>query len=547
MAVSERIARAAHSSNHTRRLDFVLLALIIALAAVLRFHAIDQKNVWIDEGVSIEMARLDWYNFLRILWRHEANMALYTVILRGWLHFGSSEAFIRSLSAIFAVATLPALYVLGRKMFSPRVALIAAFLLAVNAYHVRYSQEARSYALYPLLCVLSSIYFLKFLDDPSRRNRVGHVLTSALAVYAHFFAGFVVVAQWISVCLLDRPDAQANFRRNWRQFAIAISPLVLFVLTTGTGVLRWIPRPHWSDLGNTFVFFTGNGGCWLVVIYSAAVIAALVPVAGWRSRRVSGEAWRYRYLLIWLLFPILLVFAISQFKHLYLARYFIFCAPALILLAAAGLGRLRSDWALAIVLAATAFLSYRAVSAYYQKDFDIGREDWRSATRYVLDHAQPGDVLILHQPIGRMPYEYYRSRIQANAYPMVIYPAHGDRLTYRDFYAGHAPDSFLENLPQHYPRVWVILTYNELPTGPDPTTQFVNSFFGRAYASEHSEKFPGIEVRVYSQGDNKNRSAMSRGRRTFPNREFPLRPSVLSRTSLRWRSPLDHTVAAPAR
>src|SRR5437868_1485217 len=256
MPVSERIAptSAAHSSNRTRWIDLVLLALIIAVAAVLRFHAIGQKNVWIDEGVSIEMARLDWYNFLRILWRHEANMALYTVLLRGWLHFGQSEAFIRALSAIFALATLPAIYVLGRKLFSERVGLISAFLLAINTYHIRYSQEARSYALYPLLCVLSSIYFLKYLDDPSHRNRAGHVLTSALAVYAHFFAGFVVVAQWLAVRLLDRQDAQQQFRRNWRHFAIAISPLVIFVLTTGTGVLRWIPRPHLMDLANTFLF-----------------------------------------------------------------------------------------------------------------------------------------------------------------------------------------------------------------------------------------------------------------------------------------------------
>jgi mannosyltransferase len=480
-------------------IPYVVLFLIVALAAVLRFHAIGQKNVWIDEGVSIEMARLDWYNFLRILWRHEANMALYTVLLRGWLHFGQSEAFIRALSASFALATLPAIYIVGRKLFSERVGLLAAFLLAINTYHIRYSQEARSYALYPLLCIFSSIYFLKYLGDPTRRNRVGHVLTSALAVYAHFFAGFVVVAQWLAARLLDRQGAQQRFRRNWRQFAIAISPLVLFVLTTGTGVLRWIPRPHLMDLANTFLFFTGNGGWWLVLLYSAAVIGALISVRGWMSPRISWDSWRYRYLLIWLFFPILLVFAVSQLKHIYLARYFIFCLPALILLAAAGLGRLRSNWALAAVLAVIAFLSLRGVTDYYRKDFDIGREDWRSATHHVLDHAQTGDVLILHQPIGRMPYEYYRSRIQANVYPTVIYPAHDDTLTYRDFYAGHAPDSFLQMASERYARVWVIFTYNDLPTGPDPTTQFVNAVFGRAYASKHTEEFPGIQVQLYSR------------------------------------------------
>src|SRR5690348_6599053 len=463
-------------------LRFLVLGLLIAAGSWFRFHDLGTKNVWIDEGVSIEMARLDWYNFLRILWRHEANMALYTVLLRGWLHFGQSEAFIRLLSVIFGLATVPAIYALGRKMFSESVGLIAAFLLTVNAYHVRYAQEARSYELYPLLCILSSIYFLKFIEDPSRRNRIWHVTTSALGVYAHFFAGFVVVAQWISLRFLDPVDIQSKFRRNWRNFALAISPLVLFVLTTGTGVLRWIPRPRLSDLGHTFEFFAGNGGLPLLLLYVAAIVAALVPVKDWRERRASGQSWRYRYLLLWLLLPILFVFLVSQLKPLYLARYFIFCLPTLILLAAAGLARIRPKWLLIPALSVIGLLSLAGDRSYYQKDFDIGREDWRIASRYLLDHAQPGDALILHQPIGRMPYEYYCSRIPAASYPQVIYPSHGDRLTFRDFYAGHAPDAFLQQAAQAYPRLWIVLTYNELGTGVDPTTQFINRTFGGYYS-----------------------------------------------------------------
>ena len=156
-------SRLEQPSRLDQILRLALLGSIIAVAALLRFHALGQKSVWIDEGVSIEMARLDWYNFLRILWRHEANMVLYTILLRGWLHFGQSEAFIRALSVVFSFATVPAIYVLARRMFSQRVGLIAALLLAINTYHIRYAQEARSYALYPLLCILSSIYFLKFI------------------------------------------------------------------------------------------------------------------------------------------------------------------------------------------------------------------------------------------------------------------------------------------------------------------------------------------------------------------------------------------------
>ncbi|SRR5581483_8351509 len=484
---------------------WLVVTLLVGAAAVLRFHALGQKSIWVDEAVSIEMARLDWYNFARILWRHEANMALYTLLLRFWLPFGDSEAWIRTLSVIPALATIPAVYVLGRKLFNPRVGLIAALLITVNAFHVRYSQEARSYSLYPFLCVLSFLYFVKFLEEPSRENRIRHVITSALAVYAHFFAGLAVVAQWLSLKLLDRKHIPASIKNNWRQFAIAIVPLVLFVATTGIGVLRWIPRPGLSSLHTAAVFLTGAGGNKLLYLYAAACILALIPVvrALFRRRQLAQREWRIAVLAIWVLFPILSVFVLSQWKPCFLARYFIFTVPAISLLAAAGIERLRSRWLIGPVLVLFGAWSLPAVYANYEKDIDIAREDFRNASEYVLGHAQGGDVLLFHQPIGRMPYEYYRSITAAAAYPTVIYPEHGEQLAYKDFYSGRAPESFLASVPAQYSRVWVMLTYNQLPDGPDATTRVISDSFARQYPSVEVKQFTGVEVRLYQRAAGK--------------------------------------------
>jgi uncharacterized membrane protein len=409
------------------------------------------------------------------------------------------------LSVIPALFTIPALYALGKKLFDSRIGLMAAFLLTVNAFHVRYSQEARSYSLYPLLCVLSCIYFLRFLDNPSRDNRIGHVLTSALAVYAHFFGGFVVVAQWLSLKLLDRQDLESPIKRNWRQFAIAVAPLVVFVATTGVGVLRWIPRPGISDLYLTAIFLTGAGGNKLLGLYAVACAGALIPVLPgiYRRRRLPWEQWRYVFLAIWLLFPILAVFVLSQWKHCFLPRYFIFTLPALALLASAGIARLRSRWLMGAALLVFAAWSLPPVYSYYQKDFDIAREDFRDATQYLLARSQAGDVILFHQPIGRMPYEYYRGVTQAPAYPLVIYPEHGSQLAYKDFYAGRAQPSFLQNVPEEYRRVWVVFSYNQLPSGPDETTLFITDLFGKQFDQVDNKAFPGIQLRLYSRSANK--------------------------------------------
>src|SRR5438045_8948528 len=104
------VANSRLRAGRFRYADTDYLAGLVALAVLLQFHDIGAKSFWFDEGVSTQLARLDWYNFLRLLWRREANMSLYYLLLRGWLHFGGSESFVRSLSVLPGLATLPVVY-----------------------------------------------------------------------------------------------------------------------------------------------------------------------------------------------------------------------------------------------------------------------------------------------------------------------------------------------------------------------------------------------------------------------------------------------------
>src|ERR1700756_4293660 len=112
-----------HEAHSLSDVDGLLLSLSTLAAAVLRFLDLSRKSLWFDEGVSVAIARLDWYNFARILWRREANMSLYYFFLRGLLHFGASEFFVRSLSVVFAIASIPVIYMLGRRLFDSRIGL----------------------------------------------------------------------------------------------------------------------------------------------------------------------------------------------------------------------------------------------------------------------------------------------------------------------------------------------------------------------------------------------------------------------------------------
>ncbi len=475
------------------------LAVMTVAAAALRFLFLTRKPFWFDECFSVEVARLSWHDMLRLLWRREANMSLYYLLLRGWLHFGSSPFFIRSLSVIFSLATLPAIFWVAGRLFDRRVALLAVALMGFNAYHIRYAQEARSYSLFVLLATLSIGFFVATLREPSRRNRVGYLLASVLAVYAHLYALLLLGTQWLSVQGKgQRHMCSHALRRAWIWIGVASLPLLIFAAKTGAGPIRWIQRPGFHDLLKFAEHLTGNDGLPLLLLYTVACLAALMPL------QKIWDVWRLRFLLIWLVIPVGVTLLLSLARPIFLARYFIFCLPALVILAAAGLAKLSSPLLLAASVAAILLLSLQGTFSYYDHDFDLDRDDSKAAVSFILDHAQPGDAIVFHIAEARVPYEFFESlrtatplSSMAAAAPVIVYPRHGDRLDYRDF-TGKPTSDFVQSLAGHYSRVWLVLMSNGNPGHPDATTLMLNQALGASFRRVEAKQFSGVEVRVYS-------------------------------------------------
>ena len=70
------------------RISALALILITGFATLLRSLFLARKPFWFDECFSVEVARLRWHDFLLLMWRREANMSLYYLLLRGWLGKG---------------------------------------------------------------------------------------------------------------------------------------------------------------------------------------------------------------------------------------------------------------------------------------------------------------------------------------------------------------------------------------------------------------------------------------------------------------------------
>lgn len=502
------------------------LLLLLAAGAAVRLLFLARKPFWFDECFSVEIARVSWGNFLHLLWWREANMSLYYLLLRIWLnvglsvdpHYGQGEFFIRSLSVAIAAATLPAIYWLARQLYDRRVAVIASALFTFNAYSVRYAQEARSYALFLLLATLSSGFLIALVREPARRNRIGYVLVSILAVYAHFYALLLLAAHWLALRWLggrgggtDQSSAElsALMRRVWITIGVAVLPLLIFVAKTGAGPIRWIQRPSLRDVFEFYQHLAGGSSWALPAICAVAGIAAVVPLGRQLlARDRDWKAWRSQFLLIWLFFPVAVTALLSFARPVFLGRYMIFCLPALLILVAAGLARLRQSWLLAAALTLILLLCSQGIFFVYGHDFDDERDACGEATDFILDHTQPGDAVVFHIAATRIPYEFFRSlragentaspAFTAQLGPETLFPYHGAGLDYRDF-TGKPTADFLRTVGPSHARVWIVLMNNGPAGKPDPTTAMLTKILPESFPKMLRWQFTKVEVRLYSK------------------------------------------------
>jgi mannosyltransferase len=487
----------------------ISVLLLFAASIAIRFWCLVCKPFWFDEAYSVELARIDLRNFLHLLWWREANMSLYYVLLRGWMKFGQSPFFVRSLSVVLSVATLAAVYWLGRLLYDRRVALLAAALFAFSGYSLRYAQEARSYSLFVLLATLSSAFLIAWLRHSTRGNRIAYVIASVLAVYAHFYALLLIAAQWMAIRWGSPGERVKELRSAWITIGIAVLPLLTFIAKTGAGPIKWIPRPGLRDVADFFKNLSG-GNSWILLVAGVICCGLAVAPAGRRlmQRANSWEVCRLQFLLLWLAFPVALTVVLSFARPVFLPRYLIFTLPALIILIAAGLAQLRPTWLLGVALTGVLFLNSAGVLYVYAHDFDTERDASGIATNFILDHSQPGDAIIFHIAATRVAYEFFRSKragentaspqYKGQLGPEIVFPYHGAGLDYRDFTGKPAPDLVHSTAASHA-RIWVMLMNNGPSGKPDVTSQMIIDSLSESYPKTAVWDFPRVEVRLYSR------------------------------------------------
>ncbi|HEV3046443.1 MAG TPA: glycosyltransferase family 39 protein [Solirubrobacteraceae bacterium] len=187
---------ASREASGAYRLSPVALVVgLTLLGAILRFATLDLQSIWSDEAATILLVRRGLGGLLSHLSTSETTPPLYFVAAWGWTKvFGASVYAYRSLSALAGTATIPVIYVAGRRI-SPRVGVWAAAFTTIDPAMYYYSQEARSYALLIFFSAVALVFWQRALERPGAGPLAGWAVMSSLAVLTHYFGAFLFVAQ----------------------------------------------------------------------------------------------------------------------------------------------------------------------------------------------------------------------------------------------------------------------------------------------------------------------------------------------------------------
>lgn len=359
----------------------VAVVSITVLAALLRFPTLAAQSYWYDEIVTVGLVKMHLGDLLSAIPDSENTPPLYYLLAWTWSQlFGTSEFALRSLSAVFGVATIPVLYLAFKELVSPRVGLVVSLLAAVNPFLVWYSQEARSYALLALLGAVSFLFFVRTLKSPSRSSVVWWAVASALALVTHYSASFLVGAEAVLLLFAHRRRAEIRWATVFL-VAVGAALLPLAIHQRGLGYTDWVTttplidrvRAMFSDLISDPAGFVPTGSIvWVMKLLSAACVALGLGLFLVRARdRERGGG----VILLWLGFLALtasLALAAVGIDVLVGRNLIVLWLPAMgvvaIGLGARRAGALGVGGVAALVILGTAAVLVTATNREYQRD-----------------------------------------------------------------------------------------------------------------------------------------------------------------------------------
>lgn len=399
----------------------VVLGLIVAIAAYLRFNDLGADSLWRDEIASWEQAQGTLLEVIAAT-AQDNYPPLHNLVLAASMSLlGDGAVALRLPSAILGVANVFAIYWVSTLIAGRTAGLLSALLLALSGYHVWYSQEARMYALLALAATVYAGSTISFSRSPTAVRGALMLLAGLALLYSHPYGAptWATIALAVAVTGFWRQEPRGPTLAQWGIPAAATLALFLpwmWVLVGRAATVNetgfWIAYPTPAFIlqqleelatGPVMLGFLAAAG------FAATLRESPPPSANGQAPRFAALSIELGapavWLLAWGVVPIVLGVLVSVFSTpVFIDRYIIGSLPAFLILAGWGLARFATNWIrLTVVLAITTAVSWLGLVTSSPPP----REDWRGVASLFADTFTNDACVVAPKGGGLSTLRYY--------------------------------------------------------------------------------------------------------------------------------------------
>jgi uncharacterized membrane protein len=526
---THRMSQAAEASTNTKG-QWLPIGLILLVATILRLYQLTTESLWVDEMISIGDAERFEFSIPYI-------RPLYFIVLRGWMNFGSTDAWLRGLAVLFGVGSVYVLYLLGRRIAGVSVGRGAALVMALSPLFLNHSQEIRMYTMICFLSLGGTLALTSALKNPSHASLLWWAVARSL----------LVVSNTNNILIL-LPDALLfgwKYRRQHRwllKFGVGLVVIGLFffpvfytsVLKGGAttfmtkqvgayskpGVLQIFGMitqfaVYWpfkylfksagigqqqdqltdsSLLGNLLTAKT------IPLLFYTGVTVLLLVLLGVAllSLRRKERSERLRWIAFWALLPAASMLVISyKMSSIWFPRYLIFIVPYFLILLAEGF-LLVWRWKRWLGAALVGVYCVGVSGALWDYYTTLYRNDWRGVANEIRNEETSGDIVVfhgVHSEKWKPEYSFKRYYRGNSPLYLVSVPAPGLEID-RSFV-----ESELGELPEDCSRLWLVIWRVSHRQGREPIIRTImgDSSINVEHRVFESMEFEPIELYVVTR------------------------------------------------
>ena len=351
--------RKSHNAP-SKRMDYILLGVIILVAAVLRLWKLGDVPFMHDEFSALLRTRFDnFHDFIQQGVMPDSHPIGVQLFLWGWVKlFGWSEFWVKLPFVLMGIGSIYLIYLIGRQWFNRTVGLLSAAFFAVSQFTIFYSQLARPYAAGLFFVLLMAWFWYKIVFEDIK-PKTGIYIGFALSAWACSLMQYFSIAQAGLIFLtglffLPKERRKAYWLSGIAAVLLFAPTLPIFYqqLFVSGSIGGWLSTPK-ATFFTDFLQYTMNYS--QLFMFATGIIILLPLILGKRDKSKNPLRWAG---LIWFVIIFAIAYAYSLLREPIIQHStLIFSYPFIIIVAFSLFkNRTLSSWQTALVVAAILFI-----------------------------------------------------------------------------------------------------------------------------------------------------------------------------------------------